>query len=100
MHDLVASAIDTMVSNLEENYNKVKIDQALNKENAIDELRNQLRSEDLVNMQDKKYNSQIGALYRDIYQSMEKVGDHVINVTEAITGDTMREIRKQEGIGN
>ncbi len=100
MHDLVSSAIQTMVSNLGENFKKVRIDEALSKETAIDNLRNKLRSEDIINMQEKKYDTHIGALYRDIYQSMEKVGDHVINVTEAITGETIREIKKQEGIGN
>ena len=47
-------------------------------------------------MQDKNFNIRMGALYQDLFQSMEKIGDHVINVTESITGESEREIRRQE----
>ncbi len=96
MHQLLDDSIQTMVRNLSDNFDKVQIETALEQEQAIDKLRDKLRNDDITNMRDKKYNAQTGALYKDLFQSMEKVGDHVINVTEAITGDTVRSINKQE----
>lgn len=100
MHHLVDKAIEVMVSNLNSKYSDVKLDEALSLEREIDSLRNKLHKEDLDLMKEKKYDNQLGALYKDIFQSMEKIGDHVINVTEAITGESERDLKKQEEIGN
>lgn len=96
MHALVDQAISIMVSNLGNQYNQVSIDEALEIERKIDEFRNKLREEDLVQMKEKKYDNQVGALYKDLFQGMEKIGDHIINVTEAITGESERDIKKSQ----
>lgn len=98
MFALMDTAIHTMVSNLNADFDHVTIDQALAHEHAIDNFRNKLRKEHVQQMNDKKYDIQLGALYKDLFQSMEKVGDHVINVTEGITGESERELRKQEEV--
>lgn len=96
MYKLMDASIQVMVKNLNATYKNVAIDEALDYEIALDTLRNKLRKEHTKQMQDKNYNNRIGALYQDLFQSMEKIGDHVINVTESITGESEREIRKQE----
>lgn len=98
MHGLVDQAIQLMVKNLNSEYSHVSLEEAVAQEQAIDDMRNTLRKEDLKAMQDKKYDNQVGALYKDLFQSMEKVGDHVINVTEAITGESERDLKKQEEV--
>ena len=96
MYQLMDKAIDVMVANLESNYKAVSIDEALEHERAIDTMRNKLRREHTKQMQSKDFDIRMGALYQDLFQAMEKVGDHVINVTESITGESERDIRKQE----
>ena len=96
MYKLLNEAINVMVKNLNSTYKNVSIEEALDYELAIDKMRNKLRKEHTKHMQDKNFNNRIGALYQDLFQSMEKIGDHVINVTESITGESEREIRRQE----
>ncbi|WP_421872781.1 Na/Pi cotransporter family protein [Marinoscillum sp.] len=98
MFELVDDSISTMVANLNSNYTNVTLDTALAHEQAIDNYRNKLRKDLMGDMQSKNYDVQIGALYKDLFQSMEKVGDHVINVTEAITGETERSLKRMEDI--
>ncbi len=96
MNDLVNNAIDVMIANLKANYKTVSIDAALNAEHAINEYRNRLRKDHFDQMDGSGYDIQMGALYKDIFQSFEKIGDHIINVTEAITGETERNLKKLE----
>ena len=98
MFDLVDTSISTMMENLNNNYKHVTLEKALAHEHAIDAYRNKLRKDLMEDMQSKDYDVQIGALYKDLFQSMEKVGDHVINVTEAITGETERSIKRMEEV--
>lgn len=94
MMELVEESIEVMVNNLNQRYDQVKIDEALEKERAIDAYRNELREDHILQMQSRKYDIEVGALYKDLFQSMEKVGDHVINVTEGITGESERDLRR------
>ncbi|MEQ8472096.1 MAG: Na/Pi cotransporter family protein [Marinoscillum sp.] len=96
MFDLMDSSINTMVENLNANYHTISLEPAIRHEQEIDEFRNKLRKELMEEMRSKNYDVQIGALYKDLFQSMEKVGDHVINVSEAITGESERAKRRLE----
>ncbi|REE05855.1 Na/Pi cotransporter family protein [Marinoscillum furvescens] len=95
MVELLDEAIKVMVDNLDSRYDQVTLDGALAKEQAIDKLRDKLREDHILQMQAKDYDIEVGALYKDLFQSMEKVGDHVINVTEGITGETERHLKKE-----
>ncbi len=96
MSELVDHAIDVMNTNLEANFNTVGISEALEAEKAIDGFRDELREEFMVNVNKRGFNHKLGSSYKDVYQSLEKVGDHIINVSEAITGESEREIKKSE----
>lgn len=96
MMSLVEKSVEIMNYNLSQPYQSVSIDQALEVEHEIDATRNKFRKELLELMEDKKYDIKMGALYKDLFQSFEKIGDHVINVTEAITGETERSLKKVE----
>ncbi len=98
MMDLVENAIRVMNDNLNQPYKSVTLTSALELENQIDGFRNKLRKELYLQMDDDKYDVRMGALYKDIFHSLEKVGDHIINVTEAITGETERNLKRQESI--
>ena len=86
MFKLVDKAFDVMVNNLNAEWNVVSIDEANLKENAINKKRDEMRKEHFENMQKKNFNMESGMIFSNLFANLEKVGDHIINVTEAITG--------------
>lgn len=87
MIEKVEEAMDIMIKNLDKDFEKVSIKEAQAAEFEIDELRNNLRKEHLLSVEAGEYNIKSGMIYADLYSACEKIGDHVINVTEGITGE-------------
>ncbi len=84
----VDRAFKIMVNNLNTpKYGKVTKDKAVAAEKAINEIRDRLRKENNKKIGGKHYNSQTAMIYNNLFSSLEKVGDHIINVTEAIVGE-------------
>ena len=84
---LVDEAFDIMMENLSENYSSVTIEKALAKEKEINKYRNTIRKQHLQDIGAGEYNAVTATLYSNIFHSLEKVGDHLINVTEGLVGD-------------
>ncbi len=84
--DEVEVAFNTMIKNLNGSYADIDMDQARVMEVAINELRNKVRKKHLKSMEKKEYNAQSGLVYSNIFSSIERVGDHIINVSEAASG--------------
>lgn len=55
-----------------------------NKEREINNLRNQLRSSNIENINNRHYAYQAGIFYMDIVGDLEKTGDYIINVVDTI----------------
>ncbi|MDE6116327.1 MAG: Na/Pi symporter, partial [Duncaniella sp.] len=55
-----------------------------NKEREINNMRNQLRTANVKNINDHHYEYQAGIFYMDIVGSLEKVGDYIINVVDEV----------------
>lgn len=88
MCDKIDEAFKLMVVNLNTpEYDKVSKQNALNIESEINDLRDRYRKENLARIGEKGYNVKSAMTYNNIYSSLEKVGDHIINVTEAIVGE-------------
>jgi phosphate:Na+ symporter len=83
----VEQSIDIMITNLDKEYEDVTQAEARAAEAQIDELRNGLRKEHLQSIEAGEYNIKSGMIYADLYSLCEKIGDHVMNVTEGITGE-------------
>ena len=49
----------------------------------INECRNTLREEHIANIENSSYNYQTGVFYIDIVADLEKIGDFLINISEA-----------------
>ena len=81
---LLDQAFDVMHENIELGYKHIVLGKALEVEEQINELRNQLKAEHLKNIEKKKYSYLAGVYYNDIYCEAEKMGDHIINVSESI----------------
>lgn len=55
-----------------------------NREREINNLRNQLRTANIANINDHHYEYQAGIYYMDIIGDLEKTGDYIINVVDTI----------------
>ncbi len=55
-----------------------------NKEREINNFRNQLRTANIENINSKHYEYQAGIYYMDLIADLEKTGDYIINVVDAI----------------
>ncbi len=85
MLDLLDNAFKHMIYNLELGYTKIRnIANAEDAENSINEYRNHLKEEHLLNLEKNVYNYQTGVFYMDVVAECEKVGDYIINVSETI----------------
>ena len=55
-------------------------------ENDINQLRQQLKSENVTAVNNHEYDYAVGTLYVDLINELEKLGDYVVNVVEARFG--------------
>jgi len=88
MINSVDHAFAIMVENMKTpSYDDVTKDEAKSAEKAINSLRDKLRDENNKRIGNADYNSKTAMTYNNVFSSLEKVGDHIINVTEAIIGE-------------
>lgn len=86
MMDLTSQAIAQMVTLIEKpEHLPADINKAFNLESEINNYRNQLKSKNIVDVNNKEYDYQVGVYYMDLISECEKLGDYVINVVEAST---------------
>jgi phosphate:Na+ symporter len=85
MMDLVQKGYDVMIENLKED-NLKDISNAENCEYNINECRNHLREEHIVNIESNSYNYLTGVYFMDVLSELEKIGDFLINVSQAVVG--------------
>ncbi len=62
----------------------VEIINSYNKEREINNLRNQLRTANVENINSRHYEYQSGIYYMDIISDLEKTGDYIINVVDTV----------------
>ncbi|MBK7270856.1 MAG: Na/Pi cotransporter family protein [Flavobacteriales bacterium] len=87
MMGLLERAFGVMYRNLEVEREQVSLDEAVMVEEQINQLRDQLRKAHLRSIESGDYNIRSGLVYNDLFASCEKVGDHLINVSEALSGE-------------
>ena len=84
MFQLVREAINIMNDNLENDYVSVNSNKAIELEYKINKYRDILRQNHIDDLKEKKYKYKTGTFYADIFSLSEKLGDYIVNVTEAI----------------
>jgi len=87
----VDSAIDVMLENLDKDASAVTMADAREKEDEINHEVKKLRKGHMKSVEKKGYDVKAGIIYRDLYNGYEKIGDHVINVTEGIIGEVNKD---------
>ena len=83
--DLVQKGYDVMIENLK-NPDLKEISNAENAEYNINECRNHLREEHIVNIESNSYNYLTGVYFMDVIAELEKIGDFLINISQALVG--------------
>jgi len=83
----VSKAFEIMNKNLNTSYSQVTITDANEAEIVINKLRNKLRKKYLEKIEKGEVKIQTAMIYNNLIHSLEKVGDHIFNITEAIVGD-------------
>ena len=87
MMDLIDRGFRVMNANLNSpSYDDVRLDQARVIEAEINDLRDKLRSDNLNKLGKKGYHVDSAMIYNNIFSALEKVGDHQMNISEAIAG--------------
>lgn len=86
MMGLVNNSLQQMISILEkpEHHSIEDLHKIYNMESEINNFRNQLKNQNLVDVNNKEYDYQNGVCYMDIIAECEKLGDYIVNVVEAI----------------
>jgi phosphate:Na+ symporter len=83
----VERAYDVMISNLtlSSEDKDVDLEAALNAENRINAVRNNLREEEMIKIENKgDYLTSV--YYLDTLSELEKMGDYLVNITQALAG--------------
>ena len=91
MFELTDDSLTQMNVMLTGRRDSLDINRSFNVENEINNYRNQLRSQNINDVNDHKYTYAIGTMYMDIVSECEKLGDSFINVVEARMGTRQRE---------
>lgn len=82
--DLVDKAYKIMQENISTPYHaKVDLTSALEAEDAINKYRNRLREENITALETGEYNYLVGVYYMDTVAELEKIGDFIINISQA-----------------
>lgn len=91
MMELTNEALTQMNVSLAGRREFLDVNRSFNIENEINNYRNQLKSQNISDVNDHKYTYGIGTMYMDIIAECEKLGDYVVNVVEARMGTRQKE---------
>lgn len=86
MIDAIHHAYEVMINNLSQAHagTLLYISNALQAEEQINQLRNQLRESEIEDIEQNKTNYQTSVYYLDIVSELEKMGDFMINISQAL----------------
>ena len=92
MFELTDDALSQMNMMFKRHKDNFDPNRSFNIENEINNYRNQLKNENINDVNGHAYSYACGTMYMDIIQECEKLGDYVVNVVEARMGVRQREV--------
>jgi phosphate:Na+ symporter len=90
MLDLVREAIKIMRTNMESFGEEIDLNPSIEIEQEINRKRDMMKDAHYKRLEDGVYNSKAGVTYLDYLTRLEKIGDHIFNVNEAVAGKKMK----------
>ena len=86
MMELTDEALSQMAMMLKGRKENIDVTRSFNIENEINRYRNQLKSQNITNVNEHRYTYTVGTYFMDIINECEKLADYVLNVVEARVG--------------
>lgn len=86
MMALCDKALAQMCNMMHGHPSKHNIHETYQLENNINQMRDRLKSDNIRDVNDRKYSYTVGTLFGDMVGELEKLGDYVVNVVEARLG--------------
>ncbi len=83
---LVDKAFLVMERNLDGEVDQLSLDEATLAEQHINVRRDHLRRDHLKGIDSGEHNVRTGMVYNDLFSSCEKLGDHIVSVSQALVG--------------
>ncbi|TVR15126.1 MAG: Na/Pi cotransporter family protein [Balneolaceae bacterium] len=88
--DIILKAIKLMRENMTNVNGKVKLQGAIDLENEINNTRDSMKEAHYRRLEQGIYTSQAGVIFLDYITRLEKIGDHIFNVQEALAGKKLK----------
>ncbi|MGD6841326.1 Na/Pi cotransporter family protein [Bacillus infantis] len=89
LEDMFALTISTVKESLEslDHNDKEAARHVVKKEEEIDKMERKLRKQHIIRMNEGTCTGQAGIVYVDIISNLERIGDHAVNIAEAVLGE-------------
>ena len=82
--ELIDKTFSVVQKHLDNEFKANSIDEAVDLENQNNQLQSKLRVSHIEELENGEYDFKSAIHYRDLFMACEKVGDHLINVSEAM----------------
>ena len=92
MMELTDEALSQMNRLMNGRKDSYDVNRTFNIENEINNYRNQLKSQNINDVNNHEYTYAVGTIYMDIVNECEKLGDYVVNVVEARMGTRQKDL--------
>nr|WP_185150635.1 Na/Pi cotransporter family protein [Cytobacillus dafuensis] len=86
MFNLTISTVSDSIQALDHN-DKEAAAHVVQKEEEIDKMERRLRKQHILRLNEGLCSAQAGIIYVDIVSNLERIGDHAVNIAEAILGE-------------
>lgn len=89
LDEMFKLTISTVLESLEalDHKDKEAASHVVQKEEAIDKMERKLRKQHIIRLNEGLCSAQAGIVYVDIISNLERIGDHAVNIAEAILGE-------------
>ncbi len=82
-------AFKIMNTNLNSTYGDISLEAAIEAEKDIKKTRKALKRQHMESVKDGEFNIKTVLIYNDLIHNLDKVSDHIINVSEAVAGENL-----------
>ncbi|KON90249.1 sodium-dependent phosphate transporter [Sporosarcina globispora] len=86
MFKLTISTVKEALQALDHN-DKIAAEHVVKKEEDIDKMERKLRKQHILRLNEGICSGQAGIVYVDIVSNLERIGDHAVNIAEAVLGE-------------
>ncbi|URM34096.1 Na/Pi cotransporter family protein [Cytobacillus firmus] len=86
MFKLTISTVKEAMQALDHN-DKIAAEHVVKKEEEIDKMERKLRKQHILRLNEGVCTGQAGIVYVDIVSNLERIGDHAVNIAEAVLGE-------------